>query len=521
MMHGENVMNSSSKWAKTLLLVIGLFLISLSLYNNNQVSKLNEQVSNLTSQVTDISDELIKLVLLSTESLPTAAGFPSTGNAFYIDPVNGSSSGDGSFENPWKSLQEVINSKFIETQSWTDLPYKSGAELVTQNSGAPIKGGDTIYLMDGQYGSVRIMSHYNSEPITLKAYDGHTPIFTSMTLLSVSNWKLQGLYFNPEVSLTAGEPRPKTLLSVVGHGYRGPSSDVTIENSTFKSAEEIDSWSDEDWRNLASSGIETSGPRMIARNNTLMNIRFGITMKGSHARVENNEIINFSGDGMRGLGDYSIFEYNLVKNSYDVDSNHDDGFQSWSIGEDGRVGKGVVKGITLRGNTIINFEDENQPLRGPLQGIGCFDGMFEGWTVENNVVLVDHWHGISFLGAKNMIITNNTVVDINHERPGPPWIKVEGHKNGTPGSDNLVRNNIAHRLITNNVLRTTADHNIFELGLDRSMFVDWENHDLRLVSNSVAIDAGAELYAPLKDINNIPRNIGQNVDIGAHEFFER
>ena len=50
----------------------------------------------------------------------------------------------------------------------------------------------------------------------------------------------------------------------------------------------------------------------------------------------------------------------------------------------------------LRGNLFINFENPNQPLKGTLQGIGCFDGFFVDWVVENNVVVTNHWHGISF-----------------------------------------------------------------------------------------------------------------------------
>jgi parallel beta-helix repeat protein len=55
-----------------------------------------------------------------------------------------------------------------------------------------------------------------------------------------------------------------------------------------------------------------------------------------------------------------------------------------------------------------------------MQDIGCFDGFFDGWVVENNVVITDHWHGISFYGMKNSRIVNNTVIDVNDQSPGPP-----------------------------------------------------------------------------------------------------
>ena len=61
--------------------------------------------------------------------------------------------------------------------------------------------------------------------------------------------------------------------------------------------------------------------------------------------------------------------------------------------------RGEVVGLVLRGNTIINYEDPDQPHRGTLQGIGCFDGMFVDWIIENNVIIVDHYHGITLSGA--------------------------------------------------------------------------------------------------------------------------
>jgi hypothetical protein len=34
---------------------------------------------------------------------------------FYVDPVNGSMSGDGSADSPWSTLQEVLDAGLIQT----------------------------------------------------------------------------------------------------------------------------------------------------------------------------------------------------------------------------------------------------------------------------------------------------------------------------------------------------------------------------------------------------------------------
>jgi hypothetical protein len=187
----------------------------------------------------------------------------------------------------------------------------------------------------------------------------------------------------------------------------GSSSNIAIEDNRIFSVEDASGWSATQWVDQASSGIEVGGDDVVIRNNTVQNVRFGISVSGENALIEFNRVINFSADGLRGLGNNSVFQYNVVKNSYvgdDQDENHDDGFQSWSNGPNG-VGTTEVTGVVLRGNVFINSEDPNQPLKGTLQGIGCFDGFFVNWAVENNVVVTNHWHGISFLGMPSSTTT--------------------------------------------------------------------------------------------------------------------
>ena len=215
------------------------------------------------------------------------------------------------------------------------------------------------------------------------------------------------------------------------------------------------------WLDVASNGVAIGADRITLRNSRIRNVRFGIGVGGNDARIQHNLVDGFSADGMRGLGDNGLFEYNIVKNNYvddPPDGNHDDGFQSWSVGPGG-VGTGEVRGVTLRGNVFISVTNPNHPLRSTMQGIGCFDGFFVDWVVENNVVVTDHWHGISFLGMRDSRIVNNTVIDINSVSPGPPWIMVAPHKDGRPSENVVVRNNLAtdYSLAGTSI---SADHNL-------------------------------------------------------------
>jgi len=204
-----------------------------------------------------------------------------------------------------------------------------------------------------------------------------------------------------------------------------------------------------------------------------------------------------------------------VKNCYDVNANHDDGFQSWSRGPAG-VGTGEVVGIVLRGNTIVNYEDAAQPHRGALQGIGCFDGMFVDWIIENNVIIVDHYHGITLAGARGCRIVNNTVLDPNDQRPGPAAIRVGKHKKGTSSSGCTVRNNLTSALSVQAGEDMTADHNLV-VDDPSAVFMDAAVRDLRLRKGSPAIDAGVADLAPKMDIAGTARPQGGAVDLGAYE----
>jgi hypothetical protein len=150
-----------------------------------------------------------------------------------------------------------------------------------------------------------------------------------------------------------------------------------------------------------------------------------------------------------------------------------------------------------------------------MQGIGCFDGFFDQWIVENNVVITDHWHGISFYGMRDSRIVNNSVIDNIDGQPGPPWIMVTDHKNGTPSDNVVVRNNLAEdfELSGNNI---TDDHNI-QYGDAGSLFVA-PPFDLHLLPGAAAIDAGSGDLAPTVDIEGHGRPQGAGYDIGAYEF---
>ncbi len=449
------------------------------------------------------------VLLLTVAAVPRGA----LGAEYFVDPVNGDAGGDGSELLPWGSLQQVLDDGLVASFEPAELPFDGTGELVERNPGAPVQGGDTIWLMTGEYGALTIENFYNDEWITVAALEGETPRFSGVLVRGSAKWRLKGLSVSAEHAETY---EVHTLVDLDSHNWRGPVHEVEIAKCHIRSVADTSSWSAEDWDSLACNGIQVDGWDHLIRDNLLENVNFGISVSADTTLVRGNTIDGFSGDGMRGLGDFGVFEYNTVKNCYDVNENHDDGFQSWSNTDEG-VGTGEVRGVVLRGNLIINYEDPNQPHRGTLQGIGCFDGTFVDWVVENNVVITDHWHGITLSGARNCKLVNNTVMDLNDEEPGPPWVSIGAHKDGTPPVDCVVRNNLTTAVNCHEDV--TVDSNIL-IEDAAALFVDPAHFDLHLLPTAEAVDTGSLDLASSHDKDGIPRPQGAGVDVGAYEWHE-
>ena len=439
---------------------------------------------------------------------------PATASTFHIDPINGSDNGDGSAAQPWRSLQTVLATGLVETRNWPSYPYQAGMQLVTINAGAPIKAGDTILLGNGYHGNLVIEHAYNMSPITIANEPGQAPQLRSLVVRSAQHWIMRGLHISPSFAQPDAQI---TMVDITDHSSYGPARDIELADSQLYSVADATAWAASEWLDLASSGINVDADRISVHDNTLRNVRFGISVEGADASIRHNLIDGFSADGLRGLGDRGLFEYNRVQNvkiGDPADANHDDGFQSWSVGSGG-IGTGEVVGVTLRGNVFISSTNPNDPLRNSMQGIGCFDGFFRDWVVENNVVITDHWHGISFYGMTDSRIVNNTVIDMNSQAPGPPWIMIHAHKDGRPSSNVVVRNNLATDFsLAGNALIT--DHNL-EMANPASVLVA-PPYDVHLLPLSAAVDSGSAALAPSIDIDGVSRPQGAGFDLGAHEW---
>jgi hypothetical protein len=424
---------------------------------------------------------------------------------FYLDPVNGSLSNQGTEMSPLSSLNDVINASLIKTYEYTPLPYSSLSQLQLKNSSGIINGGDTLVLKSGLHGEVFLRNYNNEIPITIIAEEGATAILEKVHLQACKNWVFEGLQISSE---PYGYYLNNRLFYIESHNYHGPTSNITIRNCDIYSTKEP--WTvAQDWLDNASDGLFIKADSCLAIGNRITNIDMGLFCVGDYIHAMGNEIINFSGDGGRILGSHILFNHNVIKENYNVNDNHDDGIQSFTNNEY------VVDSNEVIGNLIIDTEDLNRPLQGPVHGIGAFDGFYHDWLVANNVISVNHWNGIAFLGAKRCTIIHNTVIDPTPNiTPGGSWIKIDDHKDGTPSSDCLVANNVANQFIVdglevNNVILDS------QIAYTEN-FVDFNQFDFRLLSSSKLIDNADINFSIDKDYYSYDR-IGIP-DIGAIEY---
>lgn len=459
------------------------------------------------------------------------------GNTFYVDPQRGTPNGNGSKENPWRTLQEVIENNLIQYYKHAES-YNPESGWILVNGDAPVKGGDKLILKNGYHGYINLQSFMFEDWLTISGAENEIPILSQFKIIGAfKNIYLKDLtiikesydgalnYWEAEeINRNSG-----SCLYLASNDFWGKGSYAKIKGLTLKTTNNVSLWTKDDWVQKSASGIGLRSVENIEIIDCkIENIRHGITIEynSDHSKAINNTIKNFCGDGSRVISNDVFFAYNTISGCLKVDDNHDDGIQSYSRGEDNSPGTGIISNVTIRGNLIIGIDDKNNPLAGSPQGIGCFDGFFDNWVVENNVVISNTYHGISFYGMRNSKILNNTVID---QVPGDnvsPWIRITDHKNGTPSENCTVANNLVSSSISisgNNV----DEYNNYVFGKKNydsiyRAFINPDEIDFHLILNDFntknIIDLGTYFNGYISsETDKDGKERDSKPDIGAYE----
>ncbi|MBN1117343.1 MAG: right-handed parallel beta-helix repeat-containing protein [Bacteroidales bacterium] len=462
------------------------------------------------------------------------------GQTFYIDPVNGSPNGDGSIKHPWRTLQEVIDSHLVQCYKPSEsYNAESDPELINQS--APIEGGDRIILLSGYHGFLNLNYFMFTDWLTIEGAEGADPVFSQIKFtgafknIYLKNLTIDKSSYERSKNFWEAEDinqNSKACLYLGSSDFWGNCSNIKVDNLKLRTTTEVSGWTTADWVEKASDGIALRSAKNIeVVNCKVENVRHGITVdyNSEHSKVVNNSVIDFCGDGSRVNSNHVLFAYNTIIGCLKVDDNHDDGIQSFSRGDDGTAGTGVVSGVTIRGNIIIGVKDFNNPMYGSLQGIGCFDGMFDNWIVENNLIVSNTYHGISFYGMLNSKILNNTVIDQVTGDDVSPWILIHEHKNGTESNNCTIANNIVSSSVSYSGENVEAGNN-FVFGKSNYdsvlfMFVDPQNNDFHLLDNAYTrnniIDKGMVFKSLVSSQADLEQELrADSPDLGAYEYVE-
>ncbi len=396
--------------------------------------------------------------------------------------------GDGSAVRPYATLEQAFASGRIE-------------------------GGDRLILAGGEYGGLTLKNLRFAKPVEITAAQGATAHFDQILIAASSGLILRGLSVWP----SRPEPGPTAVVQTLSNA-----SDIVFDRLDVRSTRDAAgymSWSRGEWLAVKRGGAFLRGERNTISNSRFTGFYMGIVTTGPDSWIIGNRVSGFSGDGMRALGDGSLVEGNLVQDCFQINANHADGFQSWSRGRNGRAGGGILRGLSLIGNRIIEWTGPpRHPLRCELQGIGLFGGMYQDLTIQNNIVAVRAWHGIAVYGALDTMIVNNTVVNAAGPNRKRPWIGVFDHKNGTPSQRVVVANNVAMAF----VLPADLAHDRRMRNLDiflppRHLRAPYEG-DFRPLPRGGLVDAGEMRFAPPRDIEGVRRPQGRAPDLGAYEL---
>lgn len=388
-------------------------------------------------------------MLFSGVMLNAQTASPTGQQVFHCDPAKGSPDGDGSSTRPWRTIEEVVAAKRIQLRD---------ADGTCANLDAPVKPGATVFLRSGWHGIMRVPKGYNDQFITICAEVGHTPQVGRIEIGEGCKWRVKGLTVSPSLAPAPLGKLPTGHIVVLGERGGEQSAELIVEDCFIYSVLDTAGWSAQDWIDKPASGIWLGrhGRGHIARNNYVLNTRFGINLCAPDCVAEGNVVASFSADGIRATRDGQIVQYNVIKNVFvgaqDGDANHDDGIQVFLF----NVGHGTVRNVILRGNIILARETEGLPFPNNLQGIGCFDGPLVNFTVEKNVVGVSHYHGVSLYDAQGCTIQDN--VCFSREPKLRPWVML-GQKS-TQARGSTVRNNLAHSFNFNADAEVKAENNL-------------------------------------------------------------
>ncbi len=267
------------------------------------------------------------------------------------------------------------------------------------------KGGDTIVLKDGYYGSIKVTADYAST-VTVKAEGALDATIGNLVVSGGTNIRFDGIEFDSGSNGGKGG----RIVSI-----QDGSKNIAVVNS------EVTGKVDKVYEgHFGIYAINSSG--VTIANNNVHDVDSGIVMFGtSNSQVSGNSIDYLARDAMKfsGLNNVTIADNVTYGHYYTPSGVHNDFIQF-----QGSSSNVLIDGNMLLVNTI--------PI---VQGIFLDDGSYSKITVQNNIIYNGIAHGVTVTDGSGITVKNNTLLNTPGEGHNGSFIMVP---NGS-----VVENNIS------------------------------------------------------------------------------
>jgi hypothetical protein len=311
--------------------------------------------------------------------------------------------------------------------------------------------GTVIKLATGDYGAL-VLNAENADYVTLRAEDGAEPVFSRITIKG-KGWRLEKISVIGNSAGAGGSKTPQSdraLVDISG------ASDVVIDQSRIATQLGVGFWVGREKPDAAQgpllTGVQAANVNCLrVSGNVISNVFNGVTAGGDPARnfgfeikILDNVIHDFGADGVDHFGSRIEIARNRIfnaRNICDAKCVHPDGIQGWNYNNRPDI---VNRDISIHDNVVISAVSPKSPMVWQnLQGITIFDGSWDNVRIENNLILVGTWHGLTLLGVKRAIVDHNTVLSTDPKFAA--WVLVGQGKYDTRNDslDTVVTNNVA------------------------------------------------------------------------------
>lgn len=283
--------------------------------------------------------------------------------------------------------------------------------------------GATILLAPGDYGNLRIARRSFSPPLTLRAADpDRRPVVTGLDIRDSAGLVLDGLVFD----YTYAPDHTNRLRSF----SIGSSERITIRNSAFDGDLARGRGPAEDGfgfaiglsvRNAREVLIEDNAFFDFFRAASFRNIA-GLTIRGNDIHSIRMDGLNFAQVDNVLIEGNTIRDFNRALGTKD----HADMIQFWTA-----YTSRPSTGITIRGNVLntgVGAFTQSIFIRNEKVDRGDWghDMYYRDITIEENVIINAHLHGITVAQTDGVVIRRNTVVhnprSAGEQPRRPRWI---------------------------------------------------------------------------------------------------